>query len=62
MIKGNLSNGKRFDNKEYSILIIGKESLMGTPEIMGVLRSTKRNIIVLLLAQMVALQKLYLHR
>ncbi|OMF45402.1 hypothetical protein [Paenibacillus amylolyticus] len=34
MLKGNLTSGLRRLNKEYSILIIGKESLMGTPEIM----------------------------
>lgn len=34
MLKGNLSNGQRFDNEKYSVLIIGKESLMCTPEIM----------------------------
>ncbi|WP_340400445.1 hypothetical protein [Paenibacillus sp. FSL H8-0079] len=34
MLKGNLTSGLRRLNKEYSVLIIGKESLMGTPEIM----------------------------
>ncbi|KGP82125.1 MULTISPECIES: hypothetical protein [unclassified Paenibacillus] len=34
MLKGNLTSGLRRSNKEYSVLIIGKESLMGTPEIM----------------------------
>ncbi|ETT44736.1 hypothetical protein [Paenibacillus sp. FSL H7-689] len=34
MLKGNLSNGQRFDNEKYSVLIIGKEMIVGTPEIM----------------------------
>ncbi|NUU57075.1 hypothetical protein HP548_23625 [Paenibacillus taichungensis] len=33
LLRGNLTSGLRRSNKEYSVLIIGKESLMGTPEI-----------------------------
>ncbi|MBT2285177.1 hypothetical protein J7E78_16675 [Paenibacillus polymyxa] len=32
LLRGNLTSGLRRSNKEYSVLIIGKESLMGTPE------------------------------